>query len=156
MTISKTHKRIMSLFILLVSMGVFFIGSAAAAGEVDGVTLLAQEGQNPDLSAEDKIRFDVSEYLRIDDGQSYLADDAQQKGAATTFVLKLIRLLVTVISSFALLFLIAGGIVLMVSHGNSQMQQKGKQIILYSIIGLVVAFLSLIIVTYVQSLFYVK
>lgn len=98
--------------------------------------------------------FDVSEYLKIDGGQSYLEEESKQAGALEDFVIKLIKLLTYVIGSFALLFIIVGGMVLMLSHGSSNMQQKGKQIILYAAIGLVVAFLSLIVVTFVQSLFY--
>ncbi|MFC1655774.1 pilin [Patescibacteria group bacterium] len=98
--------------------------------------------------------FEVSKYLKIDGGQTYLEDESKKQGALEDFIIKLIKLLTYVIGSFALLFIIAGGIVLMVSHGSSNMQQKGKQIILWAAIGLIVAFLSLIIVTFVQSLFY--
>ncbi len=98
--------------------------------------------------------FEVSKYLKIEGGQTYLEDESKKAGALEDFIIKLIKLLTYVIGSFALLFIIVGGIVLMVSHGSSNMQQKGKQIILFAAIGLIVAFLSLIIVTFVQSLFY--
>lgn len=108
--------------------------------------------------------FDVSEYLQIEGGQTYLETTTKDKDGKETgpnlnsgvvyFIIKLIELLTKIISSFALLFLITGGLVMMVSHGNAQMQTKGKQMILYSLLGLVVAFGSLIIVTFVQSLFF--
>lgn len=106
-------------------------------------------------------QFDVSEYLKIPDGQTYLnqnenakADSPNLKNGAVYFIIKLIELLTKIIGSFALLFMIAGGLVMMISHGNSQLQTRGKQMILYSLLGLVVAFTSLIIVTFVQSLFF--
>ncbi|MCD6109916.1 hypothetical protein J7J83_04125, partial [bacterium] len=70
------------------------------------------------------------------------------------FIIKFIELATKVIGSLALLFLITGGLILMISHGNSQLQTRGKQMILYSLLGLAVVFLSLIIVTFVQSLFF--
>lgn len=97
--------------------------------------------------------FKVSEYLKIDEGQEYLKE-GKKEGAFSDFIIQFIQLLTTVIGSFALLVIIAGGITLLVSHGSSQLQTRGKQMILYAVIGLVVAFLSLIIVTFVQSLFY--
>lgn len=107
--------------------------------------------------------FDVSKYLKIDDGQTYLettTTDANNKGkpnlnsGVVYFMIKIIELLTKIIGSFALLFLIAGGLTLMISHGNAQLQTKGKQMILYALLGVIVAFGSLIIVTFVQSLFF--
>lgn len=106
-------------------------------------------------------RFEVSKYLKIEEGQSYLESSETEEQKKVTLKKGLIFFLITgieyltkIIGSFALFFIILGGIILMVSHGNSSMQQKGKRIIMYAILGLVVAFLSLVIVTFVQSLFY--
>ncbi|MBA4336191.1 hypothetical protein C0416_00260 [bacterium] len=111
---------------------------------------------------EDKLgSFKVSDWLKIPDGQTYLDSGTPKDGTKTTlknglvyFVIKIIELLTKIIGSFALLFLITGGLILMASHGNSQLQTRGKQMILYSILGIVIAFGSLIIVTFVQSLFF--
>ena len=101
--------------------------------------------------------FEVGKYLKVEGGQTYLDDPEKEidgQGGIVYFITELIELLTRVIASFALLFIIIGGIVMMVSHGNSQMQTRGKQILLYSVIGLVVAFTSLLLVTFVQSLFF--
>lgn len=106
--------------------------------------------------------FDVSEYLKIEEGQSYLEtttgegkeEKVNLQSGVIYFAVAFIELLTKIIGSFALLFLITGGLILMVSHGNSQLQTKGKQMILYSLLGVIVAFGSLIIVTFVQSLFF--
>lgn len=104
--------------------------------------------------------FRVADWLKIDEGQTYLerSQSSEQstslKGGVFYFIITGIELATKIIGSLALLMIIVGGIVMMVSSGNSQLQQKGKRIILYSILGLVIAFLSLVIVTFVQSLFY--
>ncbi len=104
--------------------------------------------------------FNVTKYLKIAEGQTYLEKSEQTdsgvniKKGVIYFIITGIEFATKIISAFALLFIIAGGIVLMVSSGNSSLQQKGKRLILYSILGLVIAFLSLIIVTSVQSIFY--
>lgn len=106
--------------------------------------------------------FDVSEYLKIEEGQTYLEtttgegkeEKVNLQSGVIYFAIKFIELLTKIIGSFALLFLITGGLILMVSHGNSQLQTKGKQMILYSLLGVIVIFGSLIIVTFVQSLFF--
>lgn len=112
-------------------------------------------------------KFEVGKYLQIDDGQSYLETetktDANTNTTSTTirkkdalgyFIIKSIEMLTMVIGSFSLLFIIIGGITLMISHGDSQLQEKGKSMITASLIGLVIVFTSLIVVTFVQSLFY--
>jgi len=101
--------------------------------------------------------FEVSKYLKIDQGQTYLEKNTTgdaKEGALVKFIIMLITLLTQIIGSFALVVIIAGGITLMVSHGNQNMQTKGKEMIKFAILGLVIAFMSLIIITFVQSLFY--
>ncbi len=104
--------------------------------------------------------FNVTKYLKIPEGQTYLEKSTNTdtsvslKKGVIYFIVTGIEFATKIISAFALLFIIVGGIVLMVSSGNSSLQQKGKRLILYSILGLVIAFMSLIIVTSVQSIFY--
>ena len=98
-------------------------------------------------------QFKVSEYLRIsNDTQTYL-DDTENKGIVY-FIVRSIEILTRIIGSFALLVMIAGGITILISSGNQNLQQAGKRMILYSVVGLVIAFLSVFIVSFVQSIFY--
>jgi len=138
------------IILLILGIGTPVISSATLAA--NSATL------NPKLE-----NFDVNKYLKIPDGQTYLDQKSESdlksntpnlKNGVVYFIIKFIELLTKIIGSFALLFLIAGGLTLMLSHGNSQLQTKGKQMILYSLLGVVVAFGSLIIVTFVQSLFF--
>lgn len=99
-------------------------------------------------------QFKVSDYLKIDGGQTYLEDDNIQTQGVAYFIIKVIELLTKIIGSFALVFVILGGMILMLSSGNEDFQRRGKEIIKYALIGLVIAFTSLLIVTFVQSLFF--
>jgi len=134
--------------LLILGIGIPIISNAAFANN--------SATPNPKLES-----FDVSTYLKIEEGQTYLDSDNTNetkkpnlKNGAVYFIIKFIELATKVIGSLALLFLITGGLILMISHGNSQLQTRGKQMILYSLLGLAVVFLSLIIVTFVQSLFF--
>jgi hypothetical protein len=111
-----------------------------------------------------KQKFEVSKYLKIDEGQTYLEEGTSSiegeknteratKGIAS-FIILFIELLTRIIASFALLFIIAGGITMMVSHGNQHLQSKGKNMLIFAIVGLAIAFFSLIIISYVQSIFF--
>ena len=101
-------------------------------------------------------KFDVSTYLKLKDAQSYLSSEAKQNVALGQFIVNIISILTKIIGSFALLVIIVGGITIMISTGNQGLQTKGKEMIKFALIGLVIAFMSLIIVTFVQSLFYTR
>ncbi len=58
-----------------------------------------------------------------------------------------------IMGSIAVILIIIAGFMLMTAQGESTQIDKGKEIIKYAIIGLVAAFLSYIIVLFVQSLF---
>lgn len=119
-----------------------------------------EEGIDDPEAAPTTSSFDVSKYLKIEGGQSYLENVSENKdkpslgNALVFFIIETIELLTKIIGSFALLMVIVGGIMMMVSSGSSNLQDKSKAIIKYALLGLVVAFLSLIVVTFVQSLFF--
>ena len=122
--------------------------------------IFAQAAPTPPATDPNAVQikpFEVSKYLKIDQGQTYLQKDTTtdaKKGALVVFIIMLITLLTQIIGSFALVVIIAGGITLMISHGNQGLQTKGKEMIKFAILGLIIAFMSLIIVTFVQSLFF--
>jgi len=68
----------------------------------------------------------------------------------------IIRALIYLISTIAVLFLIVGGYWYVTSAGNPDQLGKAKNTILYAIIGLVIAFLAYVIVTYVLGVFGIK
>ncbi len=67
---------------------------------------------------------------------------------------KLLNIMMTLLGSLALLGMIVGGVMMMGEGINDGQAKKGKQIVLYSAIGVVVAISSLIIVTLAQTIFY--
>jgi len=81
--------------------------------------------------------------------QSYFKSD----NPIVSFLLSIIQFATLIIGSLAIIILIIGGFMLVTSQGNQQQLDSGKKTIKYAIIGLVVTFLSYVIVTSVQSLF---
>lgn len=71
----------------------------------------------------------------------------------TAFILTAIEFLTKIIGSVAFLILIVSGIWMIVTTGNETQINKAKDMILYSIIGILVAFGSYMIVTFVQGIF---
>lgn len=154
-------KKIVTKFVLIFVIASFCAPLVFAQEDVTDPTPGGMEAGTPLTTNNDKLgSFDVSQYLQIKDGQSYLDSESTTDGKTNLkkglvyFIIRFVELLTKIIGSFALLFVITGGIILMASHGNSQLQTRGKQMILYALLGLIVAFLSLIIVTFVQSLFF--
>lgn len=70
----------------------------------------------------------------------------------TAFILTAIEFLTKIIGSVAFLILIVSGIWMIVTVGNETQVNKAKDMILYAIIGIAVAFGSYLIVTFVQGL----
>ena len=58
------------------------------------------------------------------------------------------------ISVFAIIWIMIWGIVLMTAYGQEEQIQKGKSIILYSILGLIFTISAYIIVSFVQTIVY--
>lgn len=77
----------------------------------------------------------------IDDGLCSLDDVAQGFIALTQF-------LIGAIGALALLYFIWGGIQWLTSYGNQQKIQKGREIMLQTVIALVIAFMSYILVEF--------
>lgn len=67
---------------------------------------------------------------------------------------KILTILLSLLGSIALLAMIVGGVMMMSDGIDDGKAKKGKQIVLYSAIGVVVALSSLVIVTLAQSFFY--
>jgi hypothetical protein len=72
--------------------------------------------------------------------------------SATTVILGEIQAAFAIAGTVAVLFLIFGGFTYLASAGNEEQAEKGKKIIINSIIGLVVIIMSTVIVTIVAGL----
>lgn len=102
--------------------------------------------------------FSVSDILRLP-GTGPAAD---QPGAyyndpnyspVVSFILRVINFAMKIIGSIAIILFIIAGFMMMFAGGNQQNLDKAKDIFKYALIGLIVAFLSYVIVIFVQSIF---
>ena len=105
-----------------------------------------------DATADDftKWSFDTREFLK----PGYQPQDSNKPVSADQLVGKLfnkvIYLLLTSISTVALVALIIGGIMIMMSGANEALNTKGKHVLTYASLGLTIAFLSYVIVRVVE------
>ena len=105
--------------------------------------------------------FDVNKVLKTDGQKSYVPT-RQEANSATEdapvgiagVLLKAIDLFIKLIAAIALVVFVLGALLMIVSEGKSDMVEKGKSAMLYSIIGLVISMFAFIIVTFVQSILF--
>lgn len=95
--------------------------------------------------------FKVTDYLKTE-GQTVSKESLQ--GGLGAMIVKVINQLSYVIGSFALVALIAGGFTYLTSAGQERLITKAKGIVMYAVIGLIVALSAFYITLYVQSIFY--
>lgn len=98
------------------------------------------------------LKFNVNERLNLNGGDQKKAYFASSN-PIVDFILQIINFALRIIGSLAVIILIVGGFMMMVSQGNQQKVDEAKDIVKYAIIGLIVTFLAYIIVIFVQSLF---
>ncbi len=109
---------------------------------------------------EDLNSYKVDKYLTIGTGtniqkHSYFTNaETEQTSPLGSFILDIISYLIQIIGVICIGTIIVGGFLLITAQGNESQLEKGKDVIKYSIIGLVVAFSSYIISIFVQGLFY--
>lgn len=107
---------------------------------------------DPAIEELKELQFDVGKYLKLDEGQEqkYFGEG---KNPIVDFILRTINFALTIIGSIAIIILIISGFMMMFSQGNQQKLDEAKDVFKYAIIGLIVTFLSYIIVIFVQSIF---
>lgn len=102
--------------------------------------------------------FNVNTYLQAPGQTSFVPTNAAEangndKGIVGV-VIKAIDLLVKVTASLALIVFIIGALLTMVSEGKEDRLEKGKNAMVYSLIGLVITGFAFIIVAFVQSILF--
>ncbi|MFA6521231.1 MAG: hypothetical protein WCT53_02500 [Candidatus Gracilibacteria bacterium] len=159
---SKTSRKI-SVFmaaVLCLSMvsvfGMTFAGTALA-DPGDAPAAPAAASQRPKSIPES---FNVNTYLKTDDMNSKVPDtsaslaDQKQSGGIIKVLLDAIKMFVNIIGSIALIVFIIGALLTVTSSGKEDRLERGKTTMVYAVIGLVVTFLSFMLVALVQSLFF--
>jgi chromosome segregation ATPase len=96
--------------------------------------------------------FSVGKYLSV--GREAEIKILSPDNPSNGFLDRLIKLAVRTLGTFAVLMLIIAGYFMLTSEGDENRLQKGKNILLYTIIGLLVAFTSYIMVQFVLSILY--
>lgn len=79
-------------------------------------------------------------------------DYTKDYGVLIGTLLRVIDIMILVIGSVAMLTLIVGGIFMIANHGDEAWVTKGKGMMLYSILGLLFAFLSFALVNIITSI----
>jgi hypothetical protein len=82
------------------------------------------------------------------DGLACLSNGQCQLRDVETGLLALIRLMIGMVGALAILYFIWGGVQWLTSYGNQQKIQHGRDIMLQTVIGLIVAFMSFILVEF--------
>jgi len=137
---NKNMKRFIVTFTLMViALGILNFSSLAFAADPPA-------GSSSDAATKSMESFKVGTYLTAK-GQ----EPPSQIGA---YIVRLINFLSTIIGSFAFVAIVIGGIMMVGSGGQEQAISRGKDIIKYAIMGLIVAFSAFFITSFVQSIFY--
>lgn len=102
------------------------------------------------------IKFPTSKILTVGEDDQKHGYFKKEGSPIVNFMLDIINFAVKVIGSIAMIILIIGGFMMMFAQGNQQKLDEAKDIVKYAFIGLIVTFLSYIIVIFVQSLFIPK
>jgi len=67
---------------------------------------------------------------------------------------KIIKIMAQALGTFAVLILIVGGLLMITSQGDENRLQKGKNIVFYTILGIIMAFTAYILVQFVISILF--
>ena len=110
--------------------------------------------RDPAKSADDVTDEGTQGQFYFEEAKRLTEETGQQVSPVAAFALDVIDFLTKVIASVALLIFIAGGLLTIVSEGQEDRIQKGKQAMLYALIGLAIALFSYFIVVFVQSIFF--
>lgn len=138
-------KRKIFIFIVIVSLGLMQIPHASADHAVE---------HRDQSSIRDT--FDIKKYLPKGGIAPTATSTPPTEGEKSIlqFIANTIDFLIAIIGSFSLLVFIIGALYLLVSEGQEDRLQKGKQAMVYALIGLAIALMAYVITTAVQSIFF--
>ncbi len=109
-----------------------------------------------EVESYESTKFPVNPLLNYSGSQGtqkseYLEENKNPIGA---FVVQIINFLTLTSASLSFLIVIIGGFMIMTATGNETQMNKGKEVVMYAIIGLVISLSAFFIVAFVQSLFF--
>jgi hypothetical protein len=130
------------LLALVLNLGLTMVNISFAADDQPSTDLL-------------NTTFNVRTNLTLDGGEqkANYFDPSDGQSPIEKIIIRLIEYLTRIIGTIAFILLVAGGFIFMTSQGSQPQIDKGKDIIKYAIIGLIVTFMAFIITLFIQSLF---
>lgn len=136
---------------LLKQFGIYLVSCTLVLQLAGPTAALAQNGNGEPASPAPSpppapVSLDVGFYLK--------AEGQNQSSNIAAFIIRFVNFLAGIIGSFAFLAIVVGGVIMVTSGGQEGAVTKGKDIIKYAIIGLIVAVSAYFITTFVQSIFF--
>jgi hypothetical protein len=123
------------------------------------IALLLCANLNVVLAAE-KV-FDRNEYATFDvsknltaPGQDQTYLKAESGNPVGAFILQIINFITLIAASLSFLAVVVGGFLMMSSAGNANQVNKGKEILMRAVVGLVITLSAYFIVSFVQNLLF--
>ena len=105
------------------------------------------------LAYKDTTEFSVEEFITVgNEGNLVLASDDQ--GESTNILDKVLNLMTATVGTVGVLLMIVAGYYMIGSQGDETNIQKGKNIFFYTIIGLIVVFLSYAIIQFIIAMLF--
>lgn len=103
--------------------------------------------------------FNVSKYLTVDKAQGTNTGTQEQsylksENPVAAFILQIINFITLIAASLSFLAVVVGGFLMMSSAGNANQVNKGKEILMRAIVGLVITLSAYFIVAFVQNLLF--
>lgn len=135
---------------MVLALGILFCGNSVFAQS--GGDLQSKALEDMKKLAGDSESFDTQEFLTVE-GASRLNLDSETP-SDENLIQRILSYLITISGTFGVLMLIVGGFFMVTSEGDDNRLQKGKNIFLYTILGLVMIFVSYIVVQFVISLLF--
>ena len=148
---------LLATLMLVLSIGILSTPVAPLAFADDEVEI--------ETKIKDSANFDIFEILSVDgetdeDPSEHLSQDildaaeAENISPAAALILRVINILILLIGTFAFVMIVIGGFLYSTSAGDESQRDRGTAILTQSALGLVIAFGSYFIVTFIQSFFY--
>lgn len=134
------------------------IGTILVFGGLMNLQLAYADGPTPPPPLTDAT-FDVGKTLKLEDqdGAYFKKTDTgfeKDRSPIVKAIVNIIEFVTKIIGSVAIILIILGGLILVVSQGEQTMIDKGKEIIKFSFFGLMIVFASYTIGIFIQSIFY--
>jgi hypothetical protein len=137
------------------SLFVFLVGAnlLSMQGALASTIEIAEVENSVDAS------FDIGSILSVSSEGEGTQDHAyfgDEDGTPpmVAFILQIVNFVTKMVGVIAMLLIVVGGLMMIVSQGEEALLQKGKDTVIAAIFGIVIVMFSYIIVRFVQSLFY--